>query len=181
MQMVARLDAGAVIHRVRTPIADDETSGELMLRLSELGALAAVEALAMIELGRATASPQNDHEATYAPKIDRTTTRIDWAAPAVEVSRAVRAYDPRPGRVRRSTATPKSKLFGARADDGRLGRSDRVPAPPGTVLEIGDDGMIVACGSGAVRITSVQPAGKRRLTPADWARGRGIAAGQRLT
>jgi methionyl-tRNA formyltransferase len=177
MQMVARLDAGPVIHRVRTPIADDETSGELMLRLSELGALAAVEALAMIELGRATAAPQDEQQATYAPKIERPTTRIDWAASAREVSRLVRAYDPRPGAFAVHGGT-EVKLFGAKPDPHEGGRA---PALPGTVVDISDVGMIVACGSGALRITSVQPAGKRRLAPAEWAHGRGIALGQRLT
>jgi len=173
MQMVPQLDAGPVIHRVATPIADDETYGELSLRLSELGALALIEALALVSMGRADAQPQDDRLATYAPKIEREMTRIDWTRTAEEVGRVVRAYDPRPGAFTTLRGT-EVKLFGARLAPGMR------DAEPGEVLGIDHVGMTVACGAGALRILAVQPAGKKRLTPEDWMRGRGIAAGDRL-
>jgi methionyl-tRNA formyltransferase len=175
MRMVPALDAGPVIHRVATPIASDETGGELAVRLAEIGALALVEAMAMIDIGQAVAVPQNDAEATYAPKITREATRVSWQAPAVDVARQIRAYDPRPGAfaVHRGSDV---KLFGAHVVDG-------VDAgEPGLVLRIDDGGMIVACGDGkAVAISAAQPSGKRRLTPLEWSHGRGIAGGERLS
>jgi methionyl-tRNA formyltransferase len=173
MRMVKALDAGPALHSVRTPIPDDETYGELQLRLAEMGALALIETLALIGLGSATETPQDDSLATYASKVDRTMTRVDWAADARTVSRIVRAYDPRPGAVA-GAAGGDVKLFGARvvaSADGSV---------PGEVLAIGANGMTVACGTGAVLIGAVHPAGKRRITPEEWARGRGIALGERL-
>ena len=173
MQMVPALDAGPIVHQVRTPIVDDETAGELALRLSELGAAALIEGLALIELGAATPQPQDDTAATYAPKLTRESARVDWTASAHDVGRHIRAYDPRPGAWGRVRGV-EVKLFGARV------------APRGTshtageVLSIDDVGMLVACGAGAVRVTVVQPAGKRRLSPVEWANGRGVALGDRF-
>src|ERR1043166_5941864 len=104
MRMVPALDAGPSILQVRTPIPDDETYGELQLRLAEMGALALVEALALLELGRAVEQPQDEARATYAPKVDRTMTRVDWSANARTVSQIIRAYDPRPGAFARAGA-----------------------------------------------------------------------------
>ncbi|HET6702689.1 MAG TPA: methionyl-tRNA formyltransferase, partial [Gemmatimonadaceae bacterium] len=78
MRMVPALDAGPIVLQARTPIAEDETAGELELRLSELGALALIEALTLISLGEATEREQNDEQATYAPKIERDMARISW-------------------------------------------------------------------------------------------------------
>src|SRR5205085_12639449 len=97
MRMVPALDAGPVIHALATPILPDETFGELEMRLAELGALGLVEALALIETGAATETPQDDARATFAPKTEREHARVVWSAPAEDVARAVRAYDPRPG------------------------------------------------------------------------------------
>jgi methionyl-tRNA formyltransferase len=173
MRMVKELDAGPSILQVSTPIPEDETFGELQERLAEIGALALIEALALIDIGKAAETPQTESEATYAPKIDRAMTQIDWTADARSVSRVIRAYDPRPGAVARLNGAGV-KLFGARL-------APRADSAPGEVLEIEATGMIVACGSGAVQIAVVQPSGKRRLSPLEWARGRGIARGDRLS
>lgn len=174
MRMVQKLDAGPVVHQLKTPILDDETGGELALRLSELGALALIEGLALLEVGAAREQAQDEASATYASKIDRDSTRIVWTRSAVEVSRHIRAYDPRPGAFALQHELPV-KLFGAR---GMVSLSHPTP---GTVTVIDSNGMAVACGDGAVQITSVQPSGKKRLTPLDWANGRGIAVGERLS
>ena len=173
MQMVPALDAGPILHQVRTPIVEDETAGELALRLSELGAAALIEGLALIELGLAKPQPQDDAAATYAAKLSRENAWVDWTSSAHDVGRHVRAYDPRPGAWARLRGV-EVKLYGARI------------APRGTthvageVLSVDDVGMLVACGAGAVRITVVQPAGKRRLSPMEWANGRGLAVGDRF-
>jgi methionyl-tRNA formyltransferase len=173
MRMVKALDAGPIILQARTPVPSDETYGELQLRLAEMGALALIEALALIDIGQATETPQHDDQATYAGKVGREQARVDWTADGVTVSRIIRAYDPRPGAF---AATPSGevKLFGARL------APRTAEHPSGEVLAIDAEGMTVACGTGAVRIAAVHPSGKRRIAPSEWARGRGISVGERL-
>ena len=173
MRMVKALDAGPIILQAKTPIPNDETYGELQLRLAEMGALALIEALALIDLGKAVETPQNDADATYAHKVEREHTLIDWSADAPVVSRMIRAYDPKPG-ARTNAASGEVKLFGARLAPRTVDR------PAGEVVSIDADGLTVACGVGAVRIANVHPAGKRRITPSEWANGRGITIGERL-
>ena len=178
MRMVQKLDAGPVILQLGTSVNEDETYGELALRLSELGAAALIESLALIEAGEAREVPQQEALATYAPKIDRSLTRVDWSRDATIVARTVRAYDPRPGAFTTLKGSDV-KLFGARPVVLPS------PAAPGTVVAAGgeagaDGGLVVACGTGAVRILQIQPAGKRRMSGDDWARGRGIVTGDRF-
>lgn len=173
MRMVQKLDAGPIILQLLAPVNDDETYGELALRLSELGATALIAALALIELGKVREEPQDDTEASYAPKVDRKLTRVDWSRDALAVSRSIRAYDPRPGAYT-TLGGQEVKLFGARFAPSTHS------AAPGQVLSVGDDGLVVACAEGAVRLAQVQPAGKRRISAAEWLRGRGVAAGQRF-
>jgi methionyl-tRNA formyltransferase len=169
MRVVQALDAGPVLLQAGTRIFDDETYGELRERLSELGALALIETLALISIDRATESAQDDSRATFAPKVTRETSRIDWKASALEVSRLIRASDPKPGAF---TTTPKGdvKMFGPKLMDGISGK-------PGEVLKTRGE-LIVACGTDALRIAEVQAAGKGRMTAHEWARGRGTAVGE---
>ncbi len=169
MRMTLGLDAGPVLLEERTEIGPDETAGELTERLSALGAEALVEALALMDLGALEAMPQDESRVTYAPKVERAQARLDFRMPADSVARAVRAYDPRPGAwgiVRGGEA----RLFGVRTLPDRRG-------DPGQVLEIGEMGMVIACGQGGVALENAHPAGKRRLACLDWAQGRGIAVG----
>jgi methionyl-tRNA formyltransferase len=172
MRMVPALDAGPVLHALDTPILPDETGGELTLRLSELGATALIEALALLELGEAAERPQDDAHATYARKIERDHARVDWSLDAMGVARRVRAYDPKPGAWSVLNES-EVRLFGARAVADRSGA-------PGVVLAADDAGVIVACGQGgAVAFREVHPAGKRRMAALDWVQGRGVAVGER--
>jgi methionyl-tRNA formyltransferase len=173
MRVVQALDAGPVVLRLRTPIYDDETGGELALRLSEMGAEALIEALALVEMGAAREEPQDEARATYAPKIDHAMTRVDWHASGAAVARTVRAYDPKPG-ARSAVDGHDVKLFGARATRAP------VHGEPGQIVTIANDGMVVACGEGAVRVTAVHPAGKSRMTPVEWHRGRGVVPGSQF-
>lgn len=173
MQMVPALDAGPIVHQVSTTIVEDETAGELALRLSELGAAALIEALALLELGLAKPEPQDEASATYATKLSRESAQVDWTASAHDVGRHIRAYDPKPGAWGRLRGN-EVKLFGGRV--APRGTSHE----PGEVLAIDEVGMLVACGAGAVRVAVVQPSGKRRLNPAEWAHGRGVAVGDRF-
>ena len=170
MRVVQALDAGPVLLQAGTKIFDDETYGELRERLSELGALTLVETLALISIDKASETIQDDSRATFAPKVTRDTSRIDWRASALEVSRLIRASDPKPGAF---TTTPKGdvKMFGPKLMDGIGGK-------PGEVLKTTGE-LVVACGTDALRISEVQPAGKSRMTAHEWARGRGTAVGER--
>jgi methionyl-tRNA formyltransferase len=170
MRMVPKLDAGPIVHQVRTPIADDETAGELQLRLSELGALALIEALALLDAGAATETIQDESAATYAPKITRESARIDWSMDAADIARAIRAYDPRPGAHTALNGT-EVKMFGPTVFP--------VGGSVGVVLDCKGH-LRIGCGRGSVAVTEVQPAGKRRMQATDWANGRGIGVGDKL-
>jgi len=172
MRMVPQLDAGPVVLQARTPIADDETYGELQLRLSELGAQTLIEALTLIGLGDAREEPQDEALATYAPKVEREDARVRWTESGEAVARGVRAYDPKPG-AWTTLREADVKLYGARPASDASG-------DPGEVLAVDESGMLVACGTGGVRVAYVHPAGKRRLAALDWAQGRGVGVGDRL-
>jgi methionyl-tRNA formyltransferase len=176
MRMVEELDAGPIILQARTPIAEDETYGELHLRLSELGALALVEALTLLSLGKTSERPQDASAATYAPKIDRAATRVNFQEGCGVVARHIRAFDPRPGAYTTHRGTDV-KLFGAVATEEA---GDEGAMRYGQVLAVDATGMLVATGDGAVRVGYVQPAGKRRMTAQAWSRGRGVQVGDRL-
>ena len=173
MRMVKRMDAGPVILQLGTKVYDDETFGDLAARLSELGAAALVEALALIELGKTTDVEQDESLATYARKIDRASTRVDWSRDARTVARVVRAYDPKPGAYTTLNGVDV-KLFGARLAPSPESAAD------GEVLSVDESGLVVASRSGALRISHVQPTGKKRMTAGEWLRGRGVSVGQRF-
>jgi methionyl-tRNA formyltransferase len=168
MRMEEGLDTGPVLHRVTTPIADNETAGTLSRRLAGLGAAALVEAISLIGAGLERAQPQDDAAATYAPKVSRELARLDWTREPQMLERQVRAFDPAPGAWTSLDSAPV-KLFGATPAVGS--------GQPGTVLAA-TDRLVIACGSGALAVREAQPAGKTRLAVADWVRGRGIAAGR---
>jgi methionyl-tRNA formyltransferase len=169
MRMVLALDAGPVLFEERTAIGPEETAGDLTERLAAMGAEALVETLALMELGEIHEKPQDESFVTYAPKIDRNSARLDFTRPALNVARAIRAFDPKPG-AWAAVRGGEVRLYGARVLADRRGE-------PGEVLEVGEMGMIVACATGAVAVEQVHPAGKRRLAALDWAQGRGIAVG----
>lgn len=169
MRMVLAMDAGPVLHTARVPILPDETGGELRNRLSEVGAQSLIEALALMELNQLPEVEQDATLATFAPKIERADARIDWTAPARDVANLIRAYDPRPGAFT-TVHGVDVKCFGARLQEMPAGG-----AAPGTALGVDGDGLLVACGQGAVRIAVVHPSGARRQLAREWAAGRGVA------
>jgi len=170
MRVVPALDAGPVLLQASMPIFDDEAFGELQNRLSELGALTLIEALTLVNLGKAKETIQDESRATYAPKVTRESSRIDWRDSAVEISRLIRASDPKPGAF---TKTPKGdvKLFEPKVMDGIKGE-------PGEVLKVTGE-LVIACGLDALRINEVQPSGKTRMSAHEWARGRGTKVGDK--
>jgi methionyl-tRNA formyltransferase len=171
MKMDAGMDTGPILYQVAIPIAPDETGGELAVRLAELGAEALIEALTLVEETGLEPRPQDHARATLAPKLTREEERLDWSCPAEVVARKIRAFDPTPGAWTWCRGK-ELKLFGAcvATETGA----------PGRVLAAGDI-VLVACGSGAVEVAEVQPAGRGRMAARAFLNGRGIAAGDVLS
>lgn len=182
MQMVPALDAGPMLHVVRTSIEADETYGELHDRMAELGALGIVQALALIDAGVAQPIAQDNLQSTYAPKITRELARLDWATSAEKLSRTIRAYDPRPGAYTTLNGVDVKCFGGALVGDGSDNGLDEalLASPPGTIRAIMAEGITVRCGTGAILVKELQPSGKPRLAPLALSRGRGLAVGDRF-
>ena len=160
MQMEAGLDTGPVLLAIRTPIGVHESAGSLLERLTELGATAIVEALG--RLGTLRAQPQDEASATYAAKISKADARIDWARPATEIDRLVRAFDPVPG-AEATLAGEKIKIWKAQPVS--------VDGAPGQIVAEAAGGLVIACGEGGVRLVEIQRPGGRRMPAADFLRG----------
>ena len=161
MQMDAGLDTGPVYARAKISIGENATAGELHDRLAELGGALLVERLAGILKGTLTAEPQNDREASYAGKIRPDDARIDWARPASELARCVRAYNPVPGaRFRFNGETVK--CWAART-------SERHDGVAGRVLSAGVDGIEVVCGQGSLVLTRLQRPGRKPVSAGEFA------------
>ena len=167
MQMEAGLDTGPVLLTKVTQIGAEETTAILHDRLSEIGAMAIVEALDKLE--ELIPVPQPDVGVTYAAKIDKAEARIDWTQPAREVDRLIRGLSPFPG-AWFEHAGSRVKVLGSTYVEGA--------GMPGEVL---DSGLTVACGTGAVRLTRLQRAGKAAQDVDDFQRGAQIVPGARLT
>lgn len=176
MRMVLALDAGPVLRVARCEIDSDTTAGGLYETLAELGAEALVTVLDDLASGRATETVQDDELATYAPKMDRETARLDWSLSAVEVSRWIRGCDPWPGGWTTLDGDPL-QCFSPRFVEGGAAE----PRLPGTIVVApSTGGLVVSTGEGLLELTEVRPAGKRRMAAADWARGRRGLEGARL-
>ncbi len=171
MQMEAGMDSGPILHQIPHGIPADVTGGELSSHLSEVGAQALVEALLMLENQALRPVPQDHTKATFAPKLTRELAHIDWTKPADQVRRVIMALDPKPGAWTQLDGL-EVKLFRADLVEGR--------GEPGTVLTA-DSRLVIATGQGAVGVEEVQPAGKDRMSAADWIRGRGAAVGRRFS
>jgi methionyl-tRNA formyltransferase len=182
MRMSEELDAGPILRQVTEPILPGETATDLTVRLSELGAEIMIETLALMEVGGLEERPQDHDAATYAPLIDREDARVAWSRTAADVANLIRGLDAVPGAWTRLNDDAELKVYRPRPADATLAEPG---AEPGTVLEAApshpEEGLLVACGEGAVWIREVKPAGKRRMNAADWLRGRGAEPGDRLT
>ncbi len=166
MQMEAGLDTGPVLLRRETPIGAVETTAQLHDRLSVMGAAAVVDALGRLD--SLTLMSQPEEGVTYAAKIDKAEARIDWSRDAVEVDRLIRGLSPFPGAWFEHEGA-RVKALGSVLERGG--------GAPGEVL---DDALRVACGTGAVRLTRLQRAGKAAQDADVFQRGAQIAAGARL-
>lgn len=166
MQMEAGLDTGPV--RATTEIEiGSKTTGELTAELAELGAELMV--IVLQDMAAHPAIAQSGEGITYAAKIDKAETRIDFLQPAEVVERQIRAFNPAPG-----------AWFEYEGERYRILEAQIIPAQPQTAGEVLDDGLTIACGTDAIRPTVIQRAGKPAMPTADLLRGKPIAQGTML-
>jgi methionyl-tRNA formyltransferase len=168
MKMDEGLDTGAMAMAERTPIGIDMTAGDLHDVLARLGADLMLRALAAAERGSLTLTPQPDKGVTYAEKISKNETRIDWSKPCKQVHDHIRGLSPFPGAW--------FEIDGARVKALRSMKGEGSGAA-GTVL---DDKLTIACGAGAVRLTQVQRAGKQPMSADEFLRGTLVKSGVRV-
>jgi methionyl-tRNA formyltransferase len=172
MRMNERMDEGDMLLQRATPIEPGESYGALQDRLAELGAAALMEALAGLHAGTLRATPQDNAAATYAPMIRKADGAIDWTQPAQAIAWRVQAFNPWPS----AFTTHGGRLL-------KLHRARALPEPasaaPGTVLALGDV-IRVATADGVLAVEALQLEGKRALAAREFARGGGLAPGDRL-
>ena len=174
MQMDIGMDTGAMLDKVVVPIGENTTMGELHDALKIKGAELLLSVIDKIEAGTIVAEPQNNDEATYATLLDRSMERIDWSKPAQEVHNLIRGFNPAPSTF---TSLPNGKNLKIWCSLLTDKNSDAVP---GTVIEVSKRSFFVACGSGVVEITEVQPESKKRMPAQVFINGRGVQVGDVL-
>lgn len=170
MRMDAGLDTGPMLLQRRVPIEPDDDAQALHDKLAALGARMIVQALAAGSLPQGTPQPLTG--VTYAPKIDKRDARVDWKRSAADIERQVRALRPAPGAA--------ASLRGEALKVWRT-QANAASGVPGTVLRADENGVLVACGEGALLVTELQRAGGKRLPAAAFLRGFQIVPGERLS
>jgi len=165
MKMEEALDTGPIAMAERVAIGADATAGDLHDELARLGADLALRTLGGLERGALTLTPQPQAGVTYANKIEKEDSRIDWSKPWKKVHDHIRGLSPHPGAW--------FELGGARIKVLRTTKGEG-GGPPGTVL---DDGLTIACGEGALRIVQLQRAGRQPMGMEEFLRGTKIAPG----
>ena len=167
MYLCREMDAGDLIDVSKTPIGENETAGELLDRLAELGADLLSKTLSRFAReGKVPAVPQNPDEVSYAPMLDKTMCPIDWNQTALQVHNHVRGLHPWPV----ATMVLQGKTF--KVHDTRVVSGS---GTPGQILGLTKTGLVIACGEGAVEITSLQAEGGKRMAAPDYFRGHPLA------
>lgn len=181
MQMDAGLDTGDMLVVERLPIQANDTTATLHDRLAELGGRLMVETLEMAACGGLTRTPQPAEGVTYAHKIDKAESTIDWSQSADAIARRVRAFDPFPG-ASTTWQGETLKVWGAHATSRNAidsNKSNKYQSE-GTVSLINTEGVAVTCGQGVLTLTHLQRAGGKKLAVADFLRGNPMAVGDML-
>ena len=160
--MAAKMDAGDVIGVAKTPIGENETAGQLLDRLAVLGADLLRDTLRQVESGTAVATKQDEAAVTYAPMLDKSMCPIDFTKSARQIHNQVRGLHPWP------VATMELKGQRFKVHETRvLDRSGK----PGEILELNKQGLVIACGDGAIEIRQLQAEGGKRMAAPDYFRG----------
>lgn len=172
MKMDVGMDTGPMLLAREIPIGDDDTAETLFPKLSRLGSEALLEALGRLHDGSLREIPQDNAQATAAPMIKKEHGLIDWSLPARDVRNLIRGMTPWPSAFAFHDGKPL-KVLSATVREGR--------GEPGEIIEVGRDGLLVACGDGALSLGRVQPEGGRAMDSGDFARGRRVKKGDRLS
>lgn len=162
MYLCREMDAGDMIDVSKTPIGPDETAGELLDRLAELGAKLLSKTLHRVQAGEAKAMPQDASKATYAPMLDKSMCPIDWTKTAQQIHNQVRGLHPWPVATAELAGT-KFKIHATAVLPGS--------GEPGKILGLSKTGLQVACGEGIIEIRSLQAEGGKRMAAPDYFRG----------
>jgi methionyl-tRNA formyltransferase len=179
MKVELALDAGPILLKRATPINDSDDAGTLHDRLAELSAECFVEAIEQIAAGDAQFTPQDETQATYAVKLEKTSGQIDWTKDADYLDRFVRAMNPWPGAWTRISGDAGKESVRLRVAKAHAGCAMTVLGPAGRAGANGVE-LRVACGSGELAITAVQPEGKREMSGAEFMRGAGRNLGSEM-
>lgn len=172
MKMDPGMDTGPMLHVREMAIGEDDTAETMFPKLSSLGAQALVEALGKLREGTLAETPQDGNLATYAPMIKKEHGRIDWGKSAREVRDLVRGMTPWPSAfTAHGGKTLKIVAASVREGGGR----------PGEILSVDRDGIVVACGEDALLLDKVQPEGGRAMSSREYAQGRRLRKGDRLS
>ena len=175
MQMDAGLDTGDMLLAEHLPIAAHDTTATLHDRLAALGGRLIVQAVQQARQGRLHPVPQPEAGVTYAHKIAKDEAPIDWTLPAPVIERRVRAFDPFPG----ASATLGDQVI--KVWKSEIDSSPRLPDQRcGQILSVNEAGVVVACGSGTLRLTELQRAGGKRLPAREFLAGFALQPGQCL-
>lgn len=178
MRMDRGLDTGPILLRRELPIGEHESCGELTERLAHLAAGVLMDGLTRLGEGSLRAVPQNDEEATYAPRITPTDAHVRWAEAAGQIARILRAYDPWPGAFTLLEGR-RVRLF-----RGRVVQEDDWQTPavtkPGDVIAGPAPGLFVRTGEGTLEILELQLEGRSRMRASEFLKGRPIEPGSRL-
>lgn len=183
MHVVKKLDAGDIICQVSVPLRGTETAESLHDDLAQLAPEALMEAISQLEEGVDMREEQDENLMTYAPKLLRAHGQIDWTQPALQISRKIRAYHSWPGTftIYPSVKSGQDKTLKIYPPVDLFSHIRKpADAVPGMVLEAGPDGMLVSCGGrsgGAIRITTMQPTGARKMNAESFFAGHKIVPG----
>ena len=164
MYLCREMDAGDIIDIAKTPIEAEETAGELLDRLAELGAELLYKTLSAIEEGSAKRTPQDSSLATYAPMLDKTMCPLDWNRTAWQLHDQIRGLNPWPVATTELQGK-RFKIYESRVADVTT------DAAPGTILGLTRTGLQIACGEGVLEIRTLQAEGGKRMAAPDYFRG----------
>jgi len=176
MRMDAGMDTGPMLLAREVPIGEEETAGDLFERLSRVGAGALSEALDRLRAGNLPEIPQDDAQATYAPMLRKEHGAIDWGKPAREIRDLVRGMTPWPSAHTVHEGKTLKVLSASPAEPGPGGSGSL-----GEVLSVGRKGIEVACGDGSILLVRLQPEGGKAMPAWDYAQGRRVRKGERLS
>ncbi|QUL57424.1 methionyl-tRNA formyltransferase [Paenibacillus tritici] len=174
MYMAEGLDTGDMISRVLVPIEDEDTSGTLFEKLSVAGRDLLKAEMPRLAAGRVEATVQDDSEATYAPNLSREDERMDWTRSSLDIYNQIRGLVPFSGAFTLWNGETFKAWAAAKPQAAEAAGSS---AAPGTVLSVSESGVEVKTGDGTLRLTTVQPAGKKAMSAADFSRGTTLAPG----